>query len=284
MFVLLLILLVVFVILAVVLAAGTLGIQGYIYSEPVGDVVWRGPVAAFGITFFLAVWALLNYAMVDPTQSDLPLETLFRFNPTEVREVDKFVSVRAPVVIVGEPEQNTQKITYTRRETGGQGPADYVDAGGKRWERSDASGMMVAILVDDKGKERRFEPKLVEAPNPTDPKGPKVKVFPSGGEAFPGYYEKGGRGTMYQLGVISLFRWGLFLFNLFFNALFLGVWFVCVWLILRFQWTHALALAVLLWLVSSLVVVPMLLSKTGAVARSKGTAPRAALIDTTKSS
>ncbi len=53
---------------------------------------------------------------------------------------------------------------------------------------------------------------------------------------------------------------------------------MCVWLILRFQWTHALALAALLWLVSSLVVVPMLLAKTDAVARSKGSGPRAELM------
>src|SRR5438128_1376708 len=105
--VLVLIFVVAFIILAIVLGAGTLGIQGYIYSEPVTAIAWRALATAGAITFFLALWALIDYRAFDPTQGDLPLDTLFRFNPSELREVDKFWSVKAPVVIVGETPQNT---------------------------------------------------------------------------------------------------------------------------------------------------------------------------------
>lgn len=276
MLILLLIFIVVFIILAIVLAAGTLGIQGYIYSEPVANIAWRAVAAGAAIAFFLGLWALIDYKALDPAQADFPIDTLFRFNPTEIREVDKFWSVKAPSASAEDVQKNSQKILYTRRDSGGQ-VADYVDAGGRRWERSDPTGLMVAIVVDDKGQELRFEPKLVEMPNPNDPKGPKIKVFAQTSEVFPGYYQTGGRRQMLQLGVVSLFRWWLFLGNLVFNALFLGVWFICLWLILRFQWTHALSLAVLLWLTASLVVVPMLLAKTAEVARQRASAPVAAV-------
>jgi hypothetical protein len=104
-----------------------------------------------------------------------------------------------------------------------------------------------------------------------------MKVFDrqTSKEMFPGYYQVNGRRKMLQLGVLSVFRWGLFLGNLFLNALFLGVCFVCLWLILRFQWTHALGFAAVLWLALSLAVVPMLLAKTQEVARQRAASPPA---------
>src|SRR5262245_54997964 len=71
------ILLVVFFSLAVLLAAGSLAIQGYIYSEPVGDIFWRAPAAAAVLTAFLGFWCYLNYRARDPKAQELPSEALF---------------------------------------------------------------------------------------------------------------------------------------------------------------------------------------------------------------
>jgi hypothetical protein len=259
---LLIIFLVVFLILAIILGAATLGVQGYLYSEPVADIVWRAPAAGAGIAVFLLGWAFLDYGTLKAEQADLPFDTLFRFNPTETRELDKFWSIRSSSFDA--PPEQEKRILYTR-QTGSAG--EYVNPQGRRWERVDGDGVMRAlVIVDDQGQEMRLEPELKKVKDPNNP-GAEIKVWKTSKEAFPGYAN--GRRKMPQLGVLSVFRWGLFLGNLFLNALFLGVCFVCLWLILRFQWTHALGLAVVLWLTLSLAVVPMLLAKTQDVARQR---------------
>jgi hypothetical protein len=269
---LLTILVIVFIILAIVLAATTLGVQGYIYSEPVPGISWRAPAAGGAIALFLALWAFLDYGSIKPEQTDVPYDTLFRFAPTETRELDKFWSIKSSS-FEAPPEQD-KKILYSRRVASAP---EYVDPQGRRWERSDAGGVMRAIVVEEPGgQEIRLEPdKTVEKKNPSDPDGPKIKYFDSerNKEAFPGYKQVNGRRKMLQIGVLSVFRWGLFLANLLLNAIFFGVCFVCVWLILRFQWTHALMLGGLLWLVLSLVVMPILLAKTQELARRPPTTP-----------
>ena len=56
---------------------------------------------------------------------------------------------------------------------------------------------------------------------------------------------------------------GLTFINLLLNAVFFGVWFACLWLLLRFQWPHALGLAVPLWATFVLIIVPMLITRSG---------------------
>src|SRR5262249_40196924 len=72
------------------------------------------------------------------------------------------------------------------------------------------------------------------------------------------YSESGPDGRPYA------FRWGRFLGNLFLNFVHLGLWFVAFGLVLRFQWSHALLLAIILWLGMSLAILPMLLGQAGA--------------------
>src|SRR5262249_3522507 len=62
-------------------------------------------------------------------------------------------------------------------------------------------------------------------------------------------------------GQVSVMSWGLLLVNLLLNILFLALWFACLWPLLRFQMSHALGLAVVLWLVLTLTIVPMLLEQ-----------------------
>src|SRR5262249_39835657 len=69
--------LVLFLSLAILLAAGSLAIQGYISSEPVGDIFWRARAAAAVLTAFLGSWCYLNYRARDPEAQELPYEALF---------------------------------------------------------------------------------------------------------------------------------------------------------------------------------------------------------------
>jgi hypothetical protein len=62
------------------------------------------------------------------------------------------------------------------------------------------------------------------------------------------------------------FRLDRLLWNLFFNFAHLAAWFLVLWLLLRFQWPHALGLAVVLWLLFTLAILPMMLDYAANVA------------------
>ena len=125
---------------AVVLWAGTLGLQGLLYSEPAPNLHWRAPVAGAVVAAFVALWCYLSFSMLisdrasDPSQTQLPLDTLFRFQSTRTgEEVDKLWSVR-----------NGMEILFTRR-----GAGLYQDEGGRAWQRSSPEGIVKAILIDE---------------------------------------------------------------------------------------------------------------------------------------
>src|SRR5207253_1619500 len=86
------------------------------------------------------------------------------------------------------------------------------------------------------------------------------------------YVEEGGRHrvmTEDYLGTLSSKRWGRLLGNLLLNAVHFAVWFFCLWLLVRFQWTHALGLAFVLWLALTIVIMPMLFRSAEDAARKK---------------
>lgn len=259
--------LVLFFSVGVILWAGTLGLQGYIYSEPSTELHWRAPAAAGILAGFLGLWCLLDYKKIDPNTNDIPYDTVFRFSPVESRDYEEFISVKAG-----------KEILYKRHGTGIG--VEYLDPQGRPWQRGDTEGIVEEIIVTDQGEKLSFKPKgLKEVPNPSNPDGPKLKYFPKGSDNFPGYYQVGGRRAMLYAGQVSQFRWSMFLINLFLNFLHLGLWFVCLWLLLRFQWLHALGLAIGFWLVTTLVIMPMLLAKTHELALER--AAKAAAVSST---
>src|SRR6059036_276676 len=73
---------------AVLAAAGTVLIQGYLYSEPVGGISWRAPAVGAAVGLFFGVWSWI--ADTAPGRYD----TLWNFTPREVQEFDKFWSER----------------------------------------------------------------------------------------------------------------------------------------------------------------------------------------------
>lgn len=238
----------VFAALAAVFAVGTLFLQGNIYSEPTTGVVWRAPAAAAVLTLFYGFWAFLDYRALDPNRPDFPYDTIFRFSPTETRQVDRFIAR------IGE---EGKEVTYTRTQGGSFGSAQYVDDRGRPFSRTTTEGRVEEIIVKDDKGEMHFKPRTT-----------KEGAYKSG-EQFPGFYQVDGRSEMAQPGQVSVFRWGLYLTNIFLNVMHFVLWFVCVWLLLRFQWTHALFGAVILWAAMTILVLPMLLEKTQRVAQQK---------------
>jgi hypothetical protein len=266
-FYLLLILIVTAVSLTVILWAGTFFFQGYIYTEPSPGIFWQAPAAAALLTFGYSIWCFSIAFNAAATPQNVPIDTLFRFSPKEEMAELK-----------GRPAQKIWAIKLDRKKTGDnkdgeivpyelkrdeQGHFIYKDKSmkGHPWhaqdviaveiEKPDASKMRFDLIPTPEGGNREFVSKdgwvIIELA-PGGPTGGPVK-----------------------------FRFGRLLLNLFFNVFHFVAWFLGLWVLLRFQWTHALGLAVALWLLSTLMVLPMMLDYSGLVAANRQP-PRSAAI------
>jgi hypothetical protein len=257
----LLILLLTGLVLSVLLWVGTAWLQGYIYNEPAQGLSWRAPAAGAAVMAFLALWCFLDYRLAEPATEDLPFDTLWNFSPTETYPTKPwpyFWSVK-----------NGKETEYRRQESvQAGGGARYLDPATKQpWSR-ESNGLVQAVIVPDGDKKVRFDLDL-----------------PPGGKFKPGeparYKEDGGQHRVLTendvlTGQVSKFRFGLFVGNVILNLLHLGVWFACLWLLLRFQWPHALGLAVVLWVVMMFGVFPPLLFQTKQAVKARATASQRA--------
>jgi hypothetical protein len=219
---------------AVLAAAGTLFIQGYLYNEPVSGISWRAPAVGAVAGLFFGLWCWIEAKA--PGRYDV----LWNFTTREVQEFDKFWSERT-----NGPSKT--EILYTKGHDN-RGRVEYRDAEGHVWRRSD-NGIMTAIIVEEDGHKTRFEA-------PLNPDG-TFKLIPN--EPLQ-YAEVGGDRKMSEVGLgqVTRTRSGLLWGNLLLNLAHLLVWFLAFWLLLEFQWSHALGLAAIFWLIFALTVWPVL--------------------------
>lgn len=239
---LVLIVLVVFAVLSLLLAAWTLFFQGYIYSEPAEAIYWRAPAAGAALTLFLLIWIVLDYRSIEkPTDKEGRYRPLHDFSARETEKYDELTIVN----------QDRQKVPYTR-----QGDNQYLSKGGKR-----LPGRPLEIIA--KGKDDQvhvFKPQTDDKGNFKVEKDQSLRYYEEGNPSR--YMEEG------SLGDITIFHFGWLVMGLLLNFGCLLVWFVCMWLLLRFQWSHALGLAFVAWLIS-LFVLPMLLTQAEKVAKER---------------
>jgi hypothetical protein len=252
---LLVIFLVLFVTLTAVLWISTQFGQGLFYSEPVTGLSWRAPAAGGAITALLVLWCFLDYAAYDPSQNVPPYDTLFRFTPEEIRDINQFSATR-----------RDEEVLYTRRRSAARGADEFVDSFDAPFNPRSPLGVVQAIDVEDAGgKKARFVPQLT-----ADGKFRSTASFPP-------YYEKGGWRRMESLGRVSTFHYGQFLMNLVLNLLHAALWFACFWYLLEYLWPHALLLAAVVWLAMTIVVLPPMLEITVAARDPAKPKPKAAL-------
>jgi hypothetical protein len=228
-----LIFLLILFVLAVFLTAWTLWFQAYIYSEPAEQLYWRGPAAAGVLTLFLGVWVFIDY------RSPGNYRTLAEFSVSDTKVYEE----------LWVPNAEGDKVRYKRLKSAGGG-ADYFREG-ERGKGNRLSGRPSEIIVKENDQESSFKPvKTGDHVVYRDDKGREMKEG--------------------SLGEVNVTRKGRLLGNLLLNALHLGVWFLCLWLLLRYQWPHALGLAVVLWGVLMLFGVPPLLDRAEQLARERG--------------
>jgi hypothetical protein len=261
--VLILVLLLVAVVLGGFLWIGTLFFQGYIYNEPAQGLAWRGPAVGGILTGYLAFWCILDYRATAPGAIELPFDTLTRFSARETypaKPVPKFWSIK-----------RGQEVLYVWQKPTQLGAGEYRDSTTNRpWSR-ESEGIVEAIIWEEDGKKVRFNLEL-----PQDRTTRRTGKFNEGEQAR--YVEDGGQRRVLteddvRRGQQSRFLYGRLVVNILLSALFLVAWFLCLWLLLRFQWAHALGLAVVLWVVATLAVVPAVLDRVLAAKQPPAPAP-----------
>jgi hypothetical protein len=239
-----LILLLTFGVLTALLWGGTRLIQGALYENVESELNWRAPAAAGVITAFLGLWALINYAASDPgppvAVGEAPFDTLFNFTTEkESPPVREFVAVR------GKSQEK-----YVSHDVGKPLP-EYRGPDNKLWSARRGSEVD-AILVREGDHDVNF--KAV------------VRTGPNQEQYVERFVEEGGRSYLdaESFGRVVTPRGGGWFVRVLLNVLHLGVWFGCLWALLRFQWPHALGLAVAMWLVMTFVAPYLLVAGANA--------------------
>lgn len=220
----------IFVVMALSLWAGAMFLQSYLYEAPQSEIYWRGPATALALTVFYLFWAFLDY------RSPGSHNALFEFSTGTEEEFPQIWAVK-----------KGKEILYEKHRTPA-GKIEYVDPRtNKPFSRSDAEGIIEAIIVENKDKERfRFDADLT----------PDGKFKAQQGELAK-YIEVDGRKRVMSegtLGRLSERHWGLIFANLLLNLIHLVVWILAIWTLLRFTIGHAILISLVVWLVMTLVL------------------------------
>jgi hypothetical protein len=230
--------------IAIFLWAGTLFFQGYIYSEPASGLYWRAPAAGAVLALFLALWCWLDYRSPGHYNA-----TWFEPSASDDEVFDKFWSVKG-----------NREILYQAHKDAA-GLIEYRDARGRPWSRSDAEGIVEAIIVEDKdGQKIRFNADLTADKKFKTALGEPVRYLEAGGSRVM---------TATYIGRLPVSHWGTSLAKFLLALVHLGLWFACLWLLLQFQWGHALGLAIIVWLTITLTLLPLIFTKTEETAKQR---------------
>ncbi len=225
-----------FACLAVVLAISTAWMQTAFYERQVEGLLWRAPLAAGVATLFLVVTSWLE------TKAPGWFGPAYQSPIYNTTDFNQFWSEKTT-------DAGKVEILFNRRTTP-TGRVEYVDALGRRWQRSD-SGIVTAIIIEENGERKRFAAQL--AADGTFPRDPRD----SNRTLDVAYIEEGGRGrTMSEatIGQLSTTRYSAFLLNVVVNLLHLILWIALFALAMDLQWNHSVFLGLAAWAFMLLVV------------------------------
>lgn len=242
---LILILLLTTLAIALFLYVGALYLQGLYYTQASETLFWGAPAAALGLGCFFFVWCLLVARSPGASPENIPYSTGFGFSP----RVDMF---KEPAKEITAVKKNGDKMLYKRQRID-QTRYVYRDTLPKPgpWNGRDVE----KLTIDVKGETVEFKlvPRLKDDPYP-------YREFVSDTGWTIVEFEDGPAGP--PQAILA----GRFLMNVFLNLFHLGLWFMVLWTLIRFQWAHALGLAICLWLVFSLAILPMILTQAAILA------------------
>jgi hypothetical protein len=246
---LILVLLLLWFVLGGLLAAWTLFFQGYIYSEPATGLWWRAAAAGTALAAVVGLWVVLDY------RAPGRYRTLFEFSGQEEQKPYQELRIR---------RDNREEVYTLRKDERGR-PEYRRDKDNQRLpSRPDK------IIAVEGGRQHVYLPER-------DAKG----NFKRRDRESLRYYEEGNTGRYMveeQWGRVGSYHVGWLVLDLFVNGLHFVAWWLVLWLLLRFQWSHALGLAVAFWAALTLFVLPPLLTRAEEVARQRAETKAAALL------
>jgi hypothetical protein len=251
------ILLITLVSLIVILWAGTFFFQGYIYTEPSAGIFWQAPAAAFVLTFGYMIWLMTIAFSSEATKTNIPVNVFYKFTPNEdmlAKPAEKIWAIKAPRKGTEGAEKEGDRVLYTLKTTGydGQRPVrKYKDGQDNPWSSKDVNAIEIETAVDASKPDEKTKMRFDLTPSGVDDY--RMYVGPSGWSIRE--WTKEGQPS----GLPERFRFTRLLLNVFFNLAHLVGWFIVLWAILRFQWSHALGFALVMWLAVTLTVLPMML-------------------------
>jgi hypothetical protein len=226
---LILVLLLVWSVLTVFLAWWTAWIQSYIYTESADGILWRAPAAGSVVMLTILLWVFLDYRAPERYAA------IWEVSPVEDHHY--------PMLIV--PQRDGKEFEYKRVRS----DRGYVYM---RRDRPLPTRPDKVIAVTDTKERIAFEPDRDSKGKFKVADGQSLKYRAATGEVM----EEG------QLGSVRTFYPGRLVANLLLNFLHLAAWFGCLWLLLRFQWSHAFGMAVVLWGMMLLFILPQLFKLT----------------------
>jgi hypothetical protein len=223
-------------ILAVILWGGSVFLQGWLYNDLANRLPLRALAGGAILSLFLTGWCAVYKA--DPDRFD----TLVSFK-TETLDgtYDEFQSVRS----VNKKEQ--KPVRYVRKGSSNDFESPET---GKVWSRSDADGMVVALLIKEKGHDQptRFEANLDQ--NTGNFRPPEETRYEADGGRK--YMDLSGRGKVYRKRTLA------YVGNIFANLLHLALWVAVLCPVIRFALSHAIGIGLVAWAITMLVVQPAL--------------------------
>lgn len=258
---LIMILIVVTIGITTVLWAGTYYFQGYIYTEPSPGIAWQAPLGGVVMSFGFSIWCLSVAFSARASTTNLPINTIHRFSPIE-EMVDR------PI----------QRIWAIKKKGAGQ------SADGERLAYETQRNSRGGFFYEDKITKRPWQPQDIIAIEIEKADGTKMRfdLVPAALGSYRSFASKDGWSmiefTEGPTGIPRKFNFALLIWNIVFNVFHLLGWFVVLFLLLRYQLMHALGLAIVLWAIMTLTMLPMLLGYAGQVAESRRARPVSQII------
>ncbi len=254
---LILILIVVTIGITTVLWAGTYYFQGYIYTEPSPGIAWQAPLAGVILSFGFSIWCFSIAFSARASTTNLPINTIHRFSPIEEmvdRPIQRIWAIKKKGTaqpadgerVAYDSQRNSRGGFYYADTTLARKPWQPQDIIAIETEKADGTKMRFDLVPADLGTYRSFASK----------DGWSMIEFTEG-----------------PTGIPRKFNFGLMIWNILFNVFHLFGWFIVLFLILRYQLMHSLGLAIVLWAIMTLTILPMLLGYAGQVAENRRVRP-----------
>jgi len=242
--------------LIVLLWVGTFLFQGYIYTEPSQGLFWQAPATGAILALGYTIWCLTIAFDSKSTLTNIPVNTIIRFTPWEdmsdqpapriiaiKKSVNKATEGKDGETIVYVPKKDDQGFTVYRDTTVKHGTWQSQSIIAFEMEKTDGTKTRFDFVKDDAGGQ----------------------YVSSDGWVMPmNKYES-------PTGIPRKFYFSRLVLNFVYNTAHFVAWFITLWLLMRYQMMHALGLAIVMWVITTLILLPIILALAAEVAMSRQT-------------